>query len=205
MKRTTTKKMQIKQVFEVFVVVTISHTQKKLTKIFYYYFVPPVADIIVCNVFGSKVSVLLTSQISKWLTLSMCFQHWSRYCWVFRPSWRCCWSDKTQQYFKYNLYWTSPRACRLSQVHVFGTHMFSLSLQVLWVPHQLPIHFVPHVLSNDLSLTCVVIQLIQYGVEWQTGCEPAEKKNFNNEENGKHYRFTSFIYFYWHNSINGYF
>lgn len=84
-----------------------------------------------------------------------------------------------------------------SQVYVFGTHMFSLSLQVLWVPHQLPIHFVPHVLSNDLSLTCVVIQLIQYGVEWQTGCEPAGKKKKINEENGKHDRFISFIYFYW--------
>ncbi len=126
MKRTTTKNTQIKQVFEVFVVVTISHTQKKLTKIFYYYFVPPVADIIVCNVFGSKVSVLLTSQISKWLTLSMCFQHWSRYCWVFRPSWRCCWSDKTHQYFKYNLYWTSPERAGVSGACIWHSHVFSL-------------------------------------------------------------------------------
>jgi len=91
---------------------------------------------------------------------------------------------------------------QVSRVCVFGTHMFPLRLQVLWVPHQLPIHFVPHLLGNDLSLTCVVIQLVQYGVEWQTGCEPAGGK-YTMKKILQH--IILFVYFYFHISINDYF
>lgn len=45
------------------------------------------------------------------------------------------------------------------------THVFPLAFQVLRVSQQLTVHPVAHLLGNDLSLTRVVVQLVQDGVE----------------------------------------
>lgn len=53
--------------------------------------------------------------------------------------------------------------------------MLPLSFEVLAVPHQLSVHLVSHLLRHHLPLAGVVVELIQYGVEGQTRCEPAQQ------------------------------
>lgn len=57
------------------------------------------------------------------------------------------------------------------------THVFPLSFEILAVPHQLIVNLVSHLLSHQLPLPSIIIQLVQNGVKRQTGCEPGRRNN----------------------------
>lgn len=64
---------------------------------------------------------------------------------------------------------------------IWWTHVLPLSFEVLAVPHQLAINLMSHLLCHHLSLTGIVVELIQYGVEGQTWCEPAQQTHIKHQ------------------------
>lgn len=87
---------------------------------------------------------------------------------------------------------SNPKLISAWLVCVDESYVFPFCLKVLRVSHEFSIHLVAHLLSNDLPLACIVIQLIEDSVEGQARCEPEtgeeESSSTKAGKDGRHFR-----------------